>query len=100
MFMIGTTVTARKSVKRSEYRLKGFIGTFTFQGQYGKSLVIGLSYPTAENTEETYRTLHLHDHLLQHEMARCFRIVVVVACIKPLTVATLVEDPATILVGS
>ena len=85
--MIGTAATAAyKSVKRSECRLKRLISTFTFHGQYKKSLVDGLSHPNAENTEETYRTLQSDDQLLQHEMAHCFRIVAVVACIKPLTI--------------
>ena len=60
-------------------------------GSMGKAscpdLPSALSYPTAENTEGTYGTPQLHDQLLHNEMARCFRIAVVVAAIKPLTTA-------------
>ena len=70
--MTGNKAAARKSVKRTEYRLKGFIGTLTLHGQCEKSVVNGLSCPTAENTEKTYRIYQSHNQLLQHEMRRCF----------------------------
>ena len=37
VFMVGTTATARKSVKWSEYRLKGFIDTLHFMVSIGKA---------------------------------------------------------------
>ena len=61
-------------------------GTFALHGQYGKSIVSGLLYQNAENTEQTYRTLQSHEQLLHYEIAHCFRIVVVTAYIKPLTI--------------
>ena len=67
--------------------VKGFIGTFILHGQYRKGLVNLFSYLTAGSTKETYRTLQSHDQLIQHKMACCFRIVVVLAYIKPFTMA-------------
>ena len=51
----GITPSVHKSVKRIQYRIKGSKGAFAFVGQYGKSLMNGLSQSTAENHEETLR---------------------------------------------
>ena len=55
VFRINTIVTAHTAFKCSEHRLKGL--TFIPHVKYIRSLVNGLSYPTAENIEKAYMTI-------------------------------------------